>query len=39
MAKVKIIDGVIVLLDSSSKDVVYYAVGVLINIISREEVT
>lgn len=36
--KFKLIDGVILLLDSNSKDIVYYAMGVLINLMKNEEV-
>ena len=38
MIKAKIIDAVIILLDSSSKEIVYYALGVLINVFSNEDI-
>lgn len=38
MVKFKIVDGVIVLLDSNSKEIVYYALGVLINLMKSEEI-
>lgn len=38
MIKYKIVDGVIVLLDSNSKEIVYYAMGVLVNLMKSEEI-
>ena len=36
--KYKIFDAVVILLESNSKDIVYYAIGTLINLANNEEI-
>lgn len=38
MIKFKIVEGVIVILDSNSKEIVYYALGALINLLNNDDI-
>jgi len=38
MCKMKIIDGLIILLNSNNKEIVYYSLGALINLSNSEEI-